>query len=461
MKKIKISWPFLILAILALTIHFAFLSYPAQVVFDEVHFGKFVAAYFTGQYYFDIHPPLGKLMIAGFAKMTGANPVFSFQNIGEAIPSQILFVLRWVPAFFGSLLVLAFAWLAFLLTRNKKVALTAGFLMLLDNAFLVQSKFILVDAFLLFFEVLTLCFFFLYQRQKSFSPRWFAYLALTGIFFGLTISIKWTGLAVLGIIGIALLIKLASRPMAEWLNPEQKFDRWQVFKKATVGFLTICLLGFLVYLIPFAVHFKSLPHSGPGDAFMSSAFQQELVSGQKTLSFWQKFTELNKTMLSANAGITSEHPFGSRWYSWPADHKPVYYWNQDAGGKSAKIFFAGNPALWWLIVPALFLTLLTKEALKKPVFQFLLLAYLANLLPFVLIERVSFLYHYLPAAMFGLLLLAIWLKSFEAQNKNLFKAAWVLIIAGFLVMVPLSYGWLLPASIIKIPTSIMQLLGAL
>ena len=53
---LKKSWPFLLLAVLSFTVHFAFLSYPAQVVFDEVHFGKFVAGYFTHQYFFDIHP---------------------------------------------------------------------------------------------------------------------------------------------------------------------------------------------------------------------------------------------------------------------------------------------------------------------------------------------------------------------------------------------------------------------
>jgi len=58
-----------------------------------------------------------------------------------------------------------------LASRSKKVALIAGFLILLDNAFLVQSKFILVDIFLVSFEVLTFCFFFLWQRQKSFSAK--------------------------------------------------------------------------------------------------------------------------------------------------------------------------------------------------------------------------------------------------------------------------------------------------
>src|SRR3990167_5484716 len=154
---IKKSWQFLLLAVLSFTFHLSFLSHPSQVVFDEVHFGKFVAAYSTGQYYFDIHPPLGKLMIAGLVKLTGVNPVFDFSQIGENLPTNTLFAMRFLPAFFGALFVLAFSWLAWLISRNKTVALIAGFLMLLDNAVLAQSKFILVDIFLIFFEVLTLC----------------------------------------------------------------------------------------------------------------------------------------------------------------------------------------------------------------------------------------------------------------------------------------------------------------
>src|SRR5690349_4360886 len=48
---------------------FAFLriwriSFPGETVFDEVYFPKMAWQYLTGEAFFDIHPPLGKLMIA-------------------------------------------------------------------------------------------------------------------------------------------------------------------------------------------------------------------------------------------------------------------------------------------------------------------------------------------------------------------------------------------------------------
>ncbi|MBU4141994.1 phospholipid carrier-dependent glycosyltransferase, partial [Patescibacteria group bacterium] len=73
---LKRNYLFVILAALAFIIHFAFLACPNQTIFDEVYFGKFAAAYFSREYYFDIHPPLGKLIIAGWAWLVNVDLVF-------------------------------------------------------------------------------------------------------------------------------------------------------------------------------------------------------------------------------------------------------------------------------------------------------------------------------------------------------------------------------------------------
>ena len=91
---------------LGLVTRFVMLNYPRQVVFDEYHFGKFVSGYVTGQYFFDIHPPLGKLLIAAAAWCSGYDGRQPFAKIGEDIlPEVDLFWLRAVPATFGSALV--------------------------------------------------------------------------------------------------------------------------------------------------------------------------------------------------------------------------------------------------------------------------------------------------------------------------------------------------------------------
>ena len=87
-KKEKIA--IAVLLALSLATHFAWFGYPDMTVFDEVHFGKFLSAYFTHAYYFDIHPPLGKLILAGWGWLWGFQPGFSFSNIGDVFPDRVL-----------------------------------------------------------------------------------------------------------------------------------------------------------------------------------------------------------------------------------------------------------------------------------------------------------------------------------------------------------------------------------
>ena len=55
------EWPWVpaILTALAFATRFWRLDEPPAVVFDEHHFGRFTNQYWKGEYFFDIHPPLG------------------------------------------------------------------------------------------------------------------------------------------------------------------------------------------------------------------------------------------------------------------------------------------------------------------------------------------------------------------------------------------------------------------
>lgn len=83
------------------------ISLPHEVVFDEVHFGKFASYYLRGTYFFDVHPPFGKLMIAGVGWLAGYRGHFEFENIGDDyLKHNVPYVaLRSLSAILGGLLV--------------------------------------------------------------------------------------------------------------------------------------------------------------------------------------------------------------------------------------------------------------------------------------------------------------------------------------------------------------------
>ncbi len=446
----KKNWPIFVLLVLAILTRFLFLGYPSEVVFDEVHFGKFVSSYFTHQYYFDIHPPLGKLMIAGFSKIFGFQAGADFSNIGESINKNELFILRFLPALFGVLFILLIYQLILLIGLSKKAAFLGAFLVLFDNTILTQSKFILVDIFLLFFGFLALYFFILSKKYNNFSKKSFLFLVFASISSAFAFSIKWTGLSFWAIILFFTFLDI--------FKLSTKEQRKQIILK----FAILIVLPFLVYLSIFAIHFKILSKSGPGDAFMSPGFQKTLLGNKieeniAPFSFWQKFIDLNKSTYKYNAGLKSGHPDSSKWYQWPFGKKPIWYWTNSANsgqadGKVANIYLLGNPLVWWSILLTVLVAIfiLFKKRLRKkmPLIIYLLIfGYFISLLPFIFISRIAFLYHYLSALVFGILILTVLydkiLKPRAEKVCSVYLGFLTAVFLVFLLLTPLTYGFLL------------------
>lgn len=430
----------LFLIVLGFLTRFLFLWYPAEVVFDEVHFGKFVSAYFTHQYYFDIHPPLGKLMVAFNAKILGFKGGFDFSHIGESFDKINLLKLRLLPAFFGALLPILIYLIILKFGLSKKAAFLGAFLLIFDPAFLVQSKFILVDLFLLFFGFLAI-YFFIFSKQATSIKKSYLFLTISAIFSALALSIKWTGLSFLGIIIFFTFLD---------------FFKNRQFKNNLLKFIILIIIPFVIYLSTFAAHFKLLYNSGPGDTFMSLAFQKTLAANNikgdiKPLSFWQKFIELNRTMYKYNKNIKTSHPFSSKWYQWPKAKKPIWYWTKTTDGKISNIYLSGNPLVWWFSSLSVFLAIIflfIKKYRKNisSVIYFLIFGYFINLLPFIMINRVTFLYHYLPALIFAIFIFVgleekILLKKNAKYCSYLYFLYLTVVFAFFLLVIPLSYGF--------------------
>ncbi len=441
-----------VIIFLGLATRFMFFGQPNEVVFDEVHFGKFVSGYYTGEYFFDIHPPLGKLMIAGFAKFFDFKPEFSFNQIGDNFPDNKYMALRFLPTLAGALLPLVIFLLLLELGLSRLAAFAGGVLIIFENAILVQSRFILMDAFLLLFGFLALLFYFKNRRQPKLK-----YLALMGLFSGLAVSIKWTGAAFLALPALIETIELFKR------------------KTATDIIRTLIFFGILplaIYFSVFTVHLALLTKTGyvkdgkdrfgntPGDAFMTSGFQKTLIGSEysdkpdiKKMNLMNKFIELNAQMYASNQRLTASHPYSSKWYTWPFMVRPIYYWVED----NARIYFLGNPLIWWASTVAVLYCLLFmayglwqrfwQKIKNKNELSFIIrgplailgIGYLLNMLPFIGIKRVMFLYHYLTALIFAIIILVYFIDRSE-QKKKIFFTLLALAAISFIYFAPLTYG---------------------
>ncbi len=425
----------LVLLVLGLVSRFAFIWHPREVVFDETHFGKFINAYFTGEYFFDIHPPLGKLLIALAGYIGGFEPGFGFEAIGEPYPDGAYIALRVVPNLFGAMLVPCVYLFVLSLKGSRMAAMLAGLAVALENALLVQSHFILLDSAFLFFGFGGLALFFFYRNY----PRRTVYLIGAGVFLGCAFSVKWTGLSFLGL-GLAV---------ALWDLTQGKYRMREVVSSA----LALVVLPILINFSVFTVHFYLLDKSGPGNAFMSERFNKTLVGSNtehdpniEPLGFAAKFQELNKTMFTSNVSLGKKHPYASPFYTWPVMARSVYYWNdpQSSDGQS-RVYLTGNPMVWWLALgmtaAGLFLWWPSRAETK----WILYFGWVMNVLPFYNIERVMFQYHYFPALIFSIVIMGMYfsdaLDDYRKYRTALFVALVALFYLGFIFFAPLTYGF--------------------
>jgi dolichyl-phosphate-mannose-protein mannosyltransferase len=157
------------------------------------------------------------------------------------------------------------------------------------------------------------------------------------------------------------------------------------------------------------------------------------------LSGPDKFIQLNQEMYRSNQRLTATHPYGSAWYSWPLMGRPIFYWIQGA----ERIYLLGNPVVWWastFAVLFLIATTLTSGVRSIPPVRILLVgAWLMNLLPFIGISRVMFLYHYLTALIWAVLMLAYVVDDQKRPRRTVLVLG-ILALISFVFFAPLTYG---------------------
>ena len=349
-------------------------------VFDESVFARTAYEYLHGiRSYEDTHPPLGKLMISIGIALFGMNP-FGWRFAGTV----------------SGILLLAVIWkFSCRLFKNPWTSVGILALFSLDFLHFTESRLGQVDSFLVLFMTGMYYFMFrYYEVMETGGPgactdreakddeagkepiageeTGWRYLAGSGLCMGAAISCKWSGFY--GAAGLALIWVLV---MARGLR--RKRITWQ-YARRTCG---VCCLFFL--LIPAAIYLASyLPY----------------VVLDKDMGFWERVLRNQVNMYLYHSHVGGFHDYGSRWYQWPLIIRPVVLFVSRFSDMTELVVFMGNPAFWWTGIAAFFLCLLRAMERKEGQVWFLLTAYLAPMLPWILISRYSFLYHYYPSLPF-------------------------------------------------------------
>ena len=421
-----------VLAALALLTRCWGLFSPRIVIWDEVHFERFTAAYFSGRYYVDVHPPLGKLLLAGAARLLGVSGAALAAN--QSTP-----VLRILPAIAGALIIPVVYLILCELGAGRRVATLGGAMLLLDNALLVESRLILMDSMLALFG-LTAVWLYLASRPRSGSTRW-AFLVSAATMAGMAASIKWTGLSALGLILLAWCAESVVRRR-----------RMPVLMREAVLF---ALVPLAIYAGSFAVHFALLGRSEP-------------VRGASP-TFARSFIELNRTMKAINiAWATDTNSGASPWYTWPIAKHSLGLWTSPPAQEPLHwIVLFANPIVWWgvfigmLVTGAAVMFRRAELARYRLALLFLVSGYALNFLPFAFIARPMYLYHYFFALIFSTMIAAIGIGALAGWTEPATERLWcfstrrsvtfyvgilVLASATFVYLAPLSYGWPLSAA---------------
>lgn len=330
-------------------------GYPNELTWDEPHFVENARNILAGRSDWNDHPPLGKLLIA-----TG---MLAMGDQGEGW--------RLAPLLFGlALIVLAYA-LGVSTFRSRSAGLYAAAFIAASGFVLAFSKTALLDGMLATMMVAA--------ALALWKARSWRGITSGAVLIGLSASIKFTG--------IVLVVPLALMTLA---RSESRLKALGVF---ALGVTTLAA----VYTAQFSLGLSLAGEAhGPIDV------------ANKTVELFRHHIGLNDWQHSAT----------SRWYTWFIPLRAVRLHYAREGNVVRALTTKGNPLLWWGVNLAVLWSMvgLIRRKWREGLIgkasntrlpsgrSYLLLMWALPLCPWIFTNRDSYIYHYLPSYVFGLVL---------------------------------------------------------
>ena len=424
--------------------------------FDEIYHARTAYEFLQGTIPYETsHPPLGKLLMSACVAVFGMTP----------------FGWRLAGAMAGILMLPGMYLLGKQLTKRTWLASLGTLMMALDCLHLTQTQIATIDSFPVLFILFAYFFMLRFLQSDPYRDPMKALLpslGLSGLFMGLSIASKWIG--IYAGCGLAVLFFWHCFRMMRLLRREDRNAAGRAWQRL-INIGLWCLLFFL--FIPAVIYLLSyIPYF---------AYDHRIKSiGDYLNRVWN--AQLGMFNYHSTPGLGMDHPFYSPWWEWPVIGKPMYYaaesYIPDGWPVHHSIFAFGNPVIWFgglaalgcCIVYAVFSRRYrlegspyfwhSGEAGADPSFVFLFVGILAQYLPWVLVPRGTYIYHYFASLPFLMLSVCIFFGLFRKRSRMWKTIAAVFILAAavfFILLFPYASGIAVPSGWLDIGSRMLKI----
>ena len=437
-----------------------------------------------------VHPPLGKQLIA----------------IGEWLFGYNAFGWRFASAVAGTLCILLIIRVVRRMTRSTLVGAIAGILLTCDSVSFVMARMALLDTFQELFVLAAFTCLVVDRDQvrarlnaarenpdlilPGRGPAWWrrsgerAGLALgarwyrfgCGVFLGMTIAVKWSGLY--WVAGFGLLVVLWDFTARRSVGIRRAL-LGTVRRDLAPALWSMVVIPFAVYIASWSAWFRSenawarhiltAQTENWTQSTLSYTSDCVAVNGPSGKQFPQKMADLwNNALwqwtwkmldfhnnLITPCPASARHPWESKPWSWPMGTRPVlYYAAQGLNGCGTgtnncvgRVFAISLPAMWWLSVPVALWALWNAIARLDWRYAAVLVGYGFGYIPWFLnLSRQMYFFYVTPLAPFLVIAISLVLGDVLGRAKVGVERRYlsIIVVALYVGLVVADFAWMWP-----------------
>ncbi len=387
-------------------------TYETGTVFDESVYARTAYEFLNGmRAYEDTHPPMGKTLISTGIALFGMNP-FGWRFAG-AVSGILMLVMLW-----------AFAKKMF---QNPWISVLITIVFAFDFMHFSHTRLAQIDSFLVLFMMGMYYFMYLYGEVLAAGAyaanrrKVLCYMLLSGICLGLAIACKWSGgYGMLGLFGL-------------WFAYTASACWRRYLTGRNVAELHLCFC-FMFLLVPAVIYVLAYIPYVPIDS---------------ELGYFEALIQNQVNMFQYHTGLTETNPESAKWFQWPLIAVPITYCSLVSKGMQESVFLFGNPAFWLPGIGAFFYCVYDVWNTKNRKAVFLLIMYLSPMLPWILVPRSSFIYHYFPSLPAMALMLGLFGDRLGDKGERILGILAFASVVLFMIFYPIISGLSVPVEYVS------------